>query len=117
MPSRIIIGLIVIAAVVEGLWPGVVPQNILPLALVALGLAYAAIAIDAEDATAYLVVAVAVGAASQAEVLDNIHLGTLQVIGSSLDDILDHVAIALYGGVVTVIVMRTWNRLMPSDSE
>ena len=117
MPSRIIIGLIVIAAVVQGLWPNAVPQNILPLALVALGLAYAAVAIDAEDATAYLVVAVAVGAASQANVLGHIQLGNIEVIGSSLQGILDQVAIALYGGVVTVIAMRTWNRLMPSDSE
>ena len=117
MPSRVIIGLIVIAAVVQGLWPDAVPLNILPLALVVLGLAYAAIAIDAEDATAYLVVAVAVGAASQADVLGNIQLGSIQMIGSYLDGILDQVAIALYGGVVTVIVMRTWNRLMPSDSE
>ena len=61
MPVRIIIGLITLLAVVAGLAPDAIPSAIVALALVILGLAYAAVAIDAEDATAYLVVTLAVG--------------------------------------------------------
>ena len=106
MSNRIVVGLIVLAAVIEGLAPGSVPNNLLPLALVVLGLVYAGMAIDAEDATAYLVVVLAVGAAAQADVLTHIH-----VIGSPLDGIVDQISVALYSGVVTVLVMRTLNRL------
>ena len=106
MSNRIIVGLITLAAIVEGLAPGAVPQDLLPLAIVVLGLVYAGMAIDAEDATAFLAVAIAVGAASQADVLSNI-----QMIGSHLDSIVDQVAMALYAGVITVLVMRTLNRL------
>ena len=106
MSNRIVVGLIVLAAVIEGLAPDLVPKNLLPLALVVLGLVYAGMAIDAEDATAYLVVVLAVGAAAQADVLGEIH-----VIGSSLDGIVDAISVALYSGVITVLVMRTLNRL------
>ena len=76
MASRIIVGLVVILAILQGLAPDAVPGGLVPLALVVLGLAYAAVAIDAEDATAYLVVTLAVGAAAGANVLSHI-----QVIG------------------------------------
>ena len=112
MAARIIIGLIVIAAVVEGLWAGGVPENILPLALVLLGLGYGFVCLDAEDATAYLAVAIAVWGASSTDVLDNIHF-----IGEFLDDIVDQVNVALLAGVVAILVIRTWNRLMPSDGD
>lgn len=104
--TQVIVGLIVIAALVEGLAPGVVPQNLLPLAIVILGLIYAGVAIDAEDATAYLVVTLAVGVAAGADVLN-----TIPLIGAHLDGIVDQVVLALYAGVITVLVMRTWNRL------
>ena len=65
---RIIVGLVVFLAILQGLAADAVPGGIVPLALVVLGLAYAAVAIDAEDATAYLVVALAVGAAAGADV-------------------------------------------------
>ena len=58
------------------------------------------------DATAYLVVTLAVGAAAGADVL-----GHIQVIGGPLDAILDQVSTALYAGVVTVLAKRTLNRL------
>ena len=112
MAARIIVGLVVIAAIVEGLWSGGVPQDILPLALVVLGLAYGFVCLDAEDATGYLALAIAVWAASSSDVLDNIH-----VIGPFLDDIVDQVNVALLGAVVAVLVVRTWNRLMPSDGD
>lgn len=112
MATRLIVGLALIAAVVQGLWPGVVPENILPLALVILGLAYGAVALDAEDATGYLVLAIAVGAASGAEVMTHIH-----VVGGYIDAIVAQLAVALYAAVVAVLAIRTWNRIMPSDAD
>ncbi len=106
MATRIIIGLIALLAIVQGLAADAIPEGIVPFALVILGLAYAAVAIDAEDATAYLVVVLAVGAAAGADVLSHI-----QGIGASLDAILDQVCTALYAGVITVLVQRTINRL------
>ena len=106
MASRIIVGLVVLLAILQGLAPDAVPGGLVPLALVVLGLAYAAVAIDAEDATAYLVVALAVGAAAGANVLSHI-----QVIGGPLDAILDQAGTALYAGVITVLAMKTLNRL------
>ncbi len=112
MATRIIVGLIVIVAIVEGLWSGAVPQDILPLALVALGLAYGFLCLDAEDSTGYMALAIAVTAASSTDVLGHIHY-----IGSHLDSIVDQITVALLGGVVAVLVIRTWNRLMPSDGD
>ena len=106
MANRIIVGLVVLVAIVQGLAADALPAGIASLALVILGLAYAAVAVDAEDATAYLVVALAVGAAAGANVLSNI-----QVIGGPLDAIVDQVSTALYAGVITVLVKRTCNRL------
>ncbi len=106
MANRIIVGLVVLLAILQGLAPDAVPGGLVPLALVVLGLAYAAVAIDAEDATAYLVVALAVGAAAGANVLSHI-----QVIGGPLDAILDQASTALYAGVITVLATRTFNCL------
>ena len=106
MPVRIIIGLITLLAVVAGLAPDAIPSGIVALALVILGLAYAAVAIDAEDATAYLVVTLAVGGAAAMDVLSHIHW-----VGSYLDAMVDQVSIALFAGVITVLVVRAVNRL------
>ena len=110
MATRIIVGLTVIVAIVQGLMPDLVPQNILPLAIVILGLVYGVMCLDAEDATAYLALAIAVGGAASMDVLGNIH-----VIGGYLDAILDQVSMALFAGVVAVLAIRTWNRVMPSS--
>lgn len=112
MAARIIVGLAVIAAIVQGLWPDLVPENILPLVIVVLGLAYGVMCLDAEDATGYLALAIAVGAAAHADVLGHIH-----VIGGYLDAIVDEISVALFGGVVAVLAIRTWNRIMPSDGD
>ena len=106
MTIRIVIGLIVVLAIVQALAANAVPGGIVPLVLVILGLFYAAVAIDPEDATAYLVVTLAVGAASGANVL-----GHIPLIGDPLDAIVDQVSIVLYAGVITVLVMRTINRI------
>ena len=54
-------------------WPlRQLPAGIVALALVVLGLVYGGLAIDAEDATAYLVLTLAVGATAGADVLSHI---------------------------------------------
>ena len=101
MAIRIIVGLIWLLAIVQGLAAEAVPAGIVALALVVLGLVYGGLAIDAEDATAYLVLTLAVGATAGADVLSHI-----QVIGASLDAIVDQVSTSLYAGVVTVLAKR-----------
>ena len=110
MLTRIIVGLAVLAALVEGLFPEAVPENILPLVLVILGLVHGAMNIDAEDNTNMLVVVIAAGGAAAADVLTNIH-----VIGDYLDAILDALMLAVWSIVVSVLVRRIWNRLMGDD--
>ncbi|MYD62357.1 MAG: hypothetical protein F4W91_15065 [Gemmatimonadetes bacterium] len=109
MVVRIIVALIVILAIIQGLAAGAIPENIVSIALVILGLVYGGMALDAEDATSFLVVALAVGAAAGADVLSNI-----QVIGEKLDAIVDPITIALYAGVITVFAKRVWNRVSAS---
>jgi len=108
MAVRIIIGLMALVAIIQGAAGAPIGGGILTLALVVLGLIYGAIAIDAEDATAYLAVTIAVGAAASANVLDQDLLNTL---GDRLDAIVDQVSIALYAAVITILVRRTINRL------
>ena len=111
MLTRIIVGLAAVVSIVHGLAPDVVPENILPLVLVILGLIYGAMNVDAEDATNFLVVTLAVGGASAANALDSIHM-----IGGYLDSILDAQAIALWSAVASILVMRIYNRTFGGDS-
>ena len=104
MAIRIIVGFAGLLAIVQGLAADAVPAGIVPLALVVLGLVYGGLAIAAEDATAYLVWTLAVGATAGADVLSHI-----QVIGGPLDVIVDQVSTFLYAGVVTVLAKRTLN--------
>ena len=106
MASRNIVVLVTILAIVQGLAPDAIPMGLVPLALVILGLLYAIVAVDAEAATAYLVVAIAVGAAAGADVLSNI-----PGIGEHLDAIVDPIATALYAGVIAILVERGVNRI------
>ena len=109
MPNKILLGLIVLAALIEGLAPGAVPQNILPLALVVLGIVAAAMAGD-DHPTAALVAAIAAAAAGQADVLNHVH-----VIGEYLDGILDALVIALLSGAAASVGMGIYNSLTASD--
>ena len=106
MAGRTIVILVAILAIVQGLLPDAIPGGLVPLALVILGLLYAIVAIDAEDATAYLVVAIAVGAAAGADVLGNI-----PAVGESLDAIVDPISTALYASVIAILVARGINRI------
>lgn len=105
MLTRVTVGLITALAVIHGLAPDIAAEVML-LLLALSGLAYAAVAIDAEDPIAFLVVTLAVGAAAQADVLSHIY-----VVGGYLDAIVDAVVVALYAGVITVLVLRAYNRL------
>lgn len=107
MAGRVIVALIAVGAIIGGLaGDAFLGEGILALVLVILGLAYAGVAIDAEDATAYLVLAIAVGGAGMANVLGNI-----PGIGEQLDAIVDLASVSLFAGVVTVLVQRTLNRI------
>ncbi len=106
MVKKLAVGLIVLAAIIEGVAPGMVPNDILPLALVILGLVYAAVAIDPEDATDYLAVVIAVYVTDVTDVLYNI-----PQIGMQLDGIIDGIGLALYAGVAVVVARRAVNRL------
>ena len=76
------------------------------LLMVVVGIVYAALTVDAEDATAFLVVALAVGAAAGAAVL-----GHIPAVGAQLDGALGALSTALYAGVATVAATRILNRL------
>lgn len=107
MLNKIILGVGMLAAVVHGVVPDIVPNNILPLALVLLGLVYGVTAIDSENATDFLVLVVAVIAVSQSDLLSHIH-----VIGGHLDAIWDAYALPVGGAVVPIALYRVYHRLV-----
>jgi hypothetical protein len=113
MALRIIVGLTALVAIIQGLAGASIEGGILMLALVVLGLIYGAIAIDAEDATAYLAVTIAVGAAASMDAGNELEgvLNHIPAIGMHLDAIVDQVSIALYAGVISILIRRTINRL------
>ena len=104
MASRIIVSLIAALAIIQGLTPDAIPAGLASLALVILGLAYAAVAVSADDETSYLIVALAVGAAAGADALSGI-----PQLGAHLDAIVDPISTALYAGVITILVQRIIN--------
>lgn len=106
MLNRILIGLGVLLALVVGFAPDLIPANITMLVLVLGGIVYAAIAVDAEDSNAYLIVTIAVGAAAAADALSNI-----PAIGAQLDGAMGAIGTSLNGGVATILAMRIVNRL------
>ena len=113
--TRIVVGLILLAAIIEGLAPGAVPMDLLPLALVILGLIYGWTAVDADDPGTYLLVTLAVAAAATmpdaAGGDGNGALGLIPAVGGHLDAILDQAATALLAGVVSVFVQRSISHL------
>ena len=113
--TRIVVGLILLAAIIEGLAPGAVPSDLLPLALVVLGLVYGWTAVDADDPGGYLLVTLAVVAATTMPGGGggdgNGVLGLIPAVGGHLDAILDQAVTALLAGVVSVFVQRTISHL------
>ena len=107
MATRVIVGLIALLAIVQGLAGGMMNDGgIIMILIVLLGIVYGFMGVDAEDATDYLVVTIAVGAAAGADVLSGI-----PAVGASLDGILDPASSALYASVFSILIMRTINRL------
>ena len=104
MASRIIVSLIAALAIIQGLTPDAIPAGLASLALVILGLAYAVVAVSADDETTYLIVAIAVGAAAGADALSGI-----PQLGAHLDAIVDPISTALYAGVITILVQKIIN--------
>jgi HJR/Mrr/RecB family endonuclease len=107
MATRVIVGLIALLSIVQGLAGGMMADGgIMMLVIVLLGIIYGFMGVDAEDATDYLVVTIAVGAAASANALSEI-----PGIGMHLDNILDPASMALYASVASILIMRTVNRL------
>ena len=106
MVTRVVVILIALLAIVQGLAGAMMPSGMMMLAIVILGIIYGFMGVDAEDATDYLVVTIAVGAAAGADVLSNI-----PGIGASLDAMLDPASMALYASVVSILIIRTVNRI------
>ncbi|MCY3814674.1 MAG: hypothetical protein OXG59_00075 [Gammaproteobacteria bacterium] len=104
MATRVVYGLAILAAVVEGLWSGAVPGDLLPLAMVVLGVAYAVMNIDAANPQAFLTTALVVAAAGGADVLSNV-----PAVGGFLDNIVDQVAVVYLSGGAGVLGVRAWN--------
>ena len=105
MTTRIILGLVLLVSLLQGLTPDAVPGGVLPILLVLLGLVYAGMTVAPDDATAYLVMTLAVGAAAGSDVLS-----AIPAIGASLDAIVDQVSIALYAGVISVLSVWMYNK-------
>lgn len=106
MGIRLAYGIGILAAVIEGLAPGVVPGDILPLIMVLAGVAYAVMNIDAANPQAFLTTALVVAAAGGADVLSN-----LPAVGTFLDAIVDQVAIVYLSGGAGVLGVRAWSLL------
>ncbi len=106
MATRVIVGLTALVAIVLAVAPDANAGNALMIVLVLLGLAYPVVALNAEDATSFLVVVLAIGAAAGADVLSNI-----PAIGTYLDGILDGLSTSLYAAVATIAAIRVTNRV------
>ena len=106
MATRVIVGLTALVAIVLAVAPDANAGNALMIVLVLLGLAYPVVGINAEDATSFLVVVLAIGAAAGADVLSNI-----PAIGTYLDGILDGLSTSLYAAVATIAAIRVTNRV------
>ena len=104
MANRVLVGVAALLALAEGFAPGMVPMAGLLIVLV--GIVYGAMAVDAEDATAYMVVALGAAGAAGADVLNHI-----PAVGMQLDMVLGGLSMALWGGAATVVIMRTVNRI------
>ncbi len=113
--TRIVFGLILLAAIIEGLAPGAVPSDLLPLALVVLGLVFGWTAVDADDPAVYLLITLAVAAAATMPDAgmgdgDGV-LALIPAVGGYLDAILDQAATALLAGALSIFAQRAMDHL------
>lgn len=103
----IVTGLVL--ALFEAVVPHPMPPHVVPFVLAILGLLYGGMLIDAENASDYLVVVVAVGVAAATDALSHLYL-----VGVHMDAMLDLLCISLSTSAVSILATRTMNRLGPS---
>ena len=101
MAVRAIVGLTFLVAILIAVVPLPDVRSSLSPLLVVLGLLYGALAVDAEDATNYLVFVVAAGAAANSDVL-----AFLPAVGTTLNAIIEGVTTSLYASVASILVVR-----------
>ena len=106
MLTRILVAVVVVVAIVKAFAPDFQDQGALGIIVVLAGLVYGATAINAEDATDFLVFAVAASVAAGADVL-----GAIPWIGGHLDAIIDQVSMALTAAIASILAVRTVNRI------
>lgn len=102
--QRILVGLVALLAVLEGFAAGMVPMA--GLLIVLAGLVYGAMNVDAESPSDYVLVALGAHIAASSDVLNSI-----PAVGMQLDGIVGGLSMALTAGVVSVVALRTVNRL------
>ena len=105
MAQRVLVGVGTLIGLLMGFAPGMVPMA--SLLMVVIGIVYAVMNVDAEDATTYLVVAIAVGGMAGADVLTN----TIPGVGMQLDMAFDALATAMWAGAAAVVATRLFNRI------
>ena len=106
MAVRAIVGLTFLVAILIAVVPLPDVRSSLSPLLVVLGLLYGALAVDAEDATNYLVFVVAAGAAANSDVL-----AFLPAAGTTLNAIIEGVTTSLYASVASILVVRATHRI------
>ncbi len=104
MAQRVLVGVGTLIGLLMGFAPGMVPMA--SLLMVVIGIVYAVMNVDAEDATTYLVVAIAVGGMTGADVLSHI-----PGVGMQLDMAFDALATAMWAGAAAVVATRLFNRI------
>ncbi len=104
MAQRVLVGVGTLIGLLMGFAPGMVPMA--SLLMVVIGIVYAVMNVDAEDATTYLVVAIAVGGMTGADVLSHI-----PAVGAGLDMAFDALATAMWAGAAAVVATRLFNRI------
>ena len=104
MATRLIYGVGILAAIIEGLASGAVPGGLLPVIMVLAGIVYAVMNIDAAKPQAFLTTALVVVAAGEADVLSSVW-----AVGGTLDAIVDQVGVVYLSGGVGILGVRAWN--------
>ena len=102
--QRILVALVAALAVLEGFATGMIPMA--GLLLVLAGLVYGATQVDAESPSEYVIVALGAHLAASSDALNSI-----PAIGMQLDGIVGGLSTALTAGIVSVVALRTVNRL------
>ena len=106
MLTRILVAVVAVVAIVKAFAPDLQDGGALGIILVIAGVVYGATALDAEDATGFLVLAVAAATAAGSDVL-----GAIPGIGGYLDTIIGKISMALNAAVATVVVVWGVNRI------